>query len=89
MKHGGPEALDRLEPLLAALRGIPGLRERSRGVFYLGGRAFVHFHEDPEGLFADLRTGERWTRLRVGTAPERRRLLQRAARGCRLRGRGR
>lgn len=55
MKHAGPAALACLEDLLAALRGIPGLVERSRGVFYLRGRAFLHFHEDPAGIFADLR----------------------------------
>lgn len=58
MKHAGPQALDALEPLLARLRGISGLREKSRGVFYAGGRAVLHFHEDPAGLFADLRTPE-------------------------------
>jgi hypothetical protein len=55
MRHARAEALDQLEPLLAELRRIPGLRETGRGVFYRGGRAFLHFHEDPQGLFADLR----------------------------------
>lgn len=55
MKHAGPAALDALEPLLADLRTIAGLQERSRGVFYRKGRAFLHFHEDPKGLFADIR----------------------------------
>jgi hypothetical protein len=31
------------------------LRETTRGVFYAKGRAVLHFHEDPAGLFADLR----------------------------------
>jgi hypothetical protein len=55
MKHAGPKALDALAPLLNDLRAMPGLVERSRGVFYRKGRAFLHFHEDPTGLFADLR----------------------------------
>jgi len=55
MKHATSAALDQLEPLLAALRATPGLKERSRGVFYWRSRAFLHFHEDPAGLFADLR----------------------------------
>ena len=55
MKHAGALALDRLEPLLAEIRTLPGLKERSRGVFYWRSRAFLHFHEDPEGLFADVR----------------------------------
>ena len=55
MKHAGPAALDALEPLLARIRAAGALKEKSRGVFYLKSRAFLHFHEDPEGLFADVR----------------------------------
>jgi hypothetical protein len=55
MKHAGTAALDRLEPLLARLRQFAPLKERGRGVFYLKSKAFLHFHEDPAGLFADLR----------------------------------
>ncbi len=56
MKHAGAGALDQLEPLITLLRALPGLKEKSRGVFYWKSRAFLHFHEDPNGLFADLRT---------------------------------
>ncbi len=45
MKHAGPKALDRLEPLLERLRRHGGLKEKSRGCFYLGGKGFLHFHE--------------------------------------------
>ena len=55
MKHATAMALDQLGPILDALRTLPGLKERSRGVFYRKGRAFLHFHEDPKGLFADVR----------------------------------
>ena len=58
MKHAGAAALDQLEPLIERLRALPGLKEKSRGVFYLKSRAFLHFHEDPKGLFADLRTAD-------------------------------
>jgi hypothetical protein len=58
MKHAGSQALDQLEPLIERIRAIPGLKEKSRGVFYLKSRAFLHFHEDPKGLFADLRTAD-------------------------------
>jgi hypothetical protein len=58
MRHARPAALDQLEPLLARLRAIGGLKEKSRGVFYRGARAFLHFHEDPAGLFADIRTAD-------------------------------
>ena len=58
MRHARPHALDQLEPLLARLRAIAGLKEKSRGVFYRGAKAFLHFHEDPAGLFADIRAAD-------------------------------
>jgi hypothetical protein len=55
MKHARSAALDALEPLLARLRTFAPLKEKARGVFYLKSRAFLHFHEDPTGLWADIR----------------------------------
>ena len=75
MKHAGSDALDRLEPLLAQLRDLPELREKSRGAFYRGSRAFLHFHEDPAGLFADIRVDAEFERVRVTTRQEQSRLL--------------
>jgi hypothetical protein len=77
MKHAGGKALEGLGGLLAVIRKQPGLVERSPGVFYRKGRAFLHFHEDPAGLFADLRSGADWERFRVETAAEKRSLLMR------------
>lgn len=77
MKHAGKDALDRLEPLLAALRGRAGLKEKSRGVFYRAGRAFLHFHEHGEELFADLRTGDDFERFPATSPAERRVLIAR------------
>ena len=66
MKHAGPEALDRLEPLIARIRALPGLVEKTRGAFYRKSRAFLHFHEDPKGLFADIRIeGDDFERIDV------------------------
>jgi hypothetical protein len=78
VKHAGAEALAALEPLLAELRKLPGLVERKQGTFYRRSNAFLHFHEDAAGLFADLKCGEEWERRRVSTAAERRSLLKRA-----------
>ena len=77
MKHAGSDALDALEPLVAAIRGLAGLKETKRGVFYRGGRAFLHFHEDPAGLFCDVRLepSEDFTRRQVSTAAQRAALL--------------
>jgi len=45
-------------------------------VFYRGGKAFLHFHEDPAGLFADARlSGADFERFRVETEGERRAFL--------------
>jgi len=75
MKHAGAATLEALAPLLADLRRRPRLREKKTGVFYLRSRAFLHFHEDPAGIFADVRLGEDFTRMRVTTLRERRALL--------------
>ena len=77
MKHAGKDALDALEPLLASLRGLPGLKETSRGIFYVKSRAFLHFHEDPAGLFADIRDadGLDFDRLEVTSEAGRARLV--------------
>jgi hypothetical protein len=82
MKHAGVEALDALESLVAAIRRLPGLKEKARGVFYRKGHAFLHFHEDPAGLFCDIRLApeEDFTRRRVSTAAERKALLAEAKR---------
>ena len=80
MKHAGPEALDQLEPVLAKLRKLYGLRERKRGAFYRGSSAFLHFHEDPAGFFADLKVGNDFVRFPVNSGAEVERLLARAAR---------
>ena len=68
MKHATAEALEQLTDLHDKLRAIPGLVEKRPGVFYRKGKAFLHFHEDPAGLFADIRPAEEWIRLEVGTA---------------------
>jgi hypothetical protein len=76
MKHAGSAALGRLDDLLTLLRRRADLVEKRPGVFYRRGRAFLHFHEDPEGLFADIRPGDRWERLPVNDADECARLIE-------------
>ena len=65
MRHAGESALRDLSPLLEDLRRRPGLQERKPGVFYERGQARLHFHEDPTGLFADLKSGADWLRFDV------------------------
>jgi hypothetical protein len=78
MKHATSGGLDELEGLLTDLRGVDGLTEKTRGVFYRGSRAFLHFHEDPTGLYADVRLdGAEFERMPVSTKAECKRLLSR------------
>jgi hypothetical protein len=75
MKHAGAAAFEALSDLLDRLRSRTALTERRPGIFYVRGRAFLHFHEDPAGLFADLRVGSDWRRFPVNSPDEQARLL--------------
>ena len=75
MRHATTTDLDRLEPLLAQLRRMGDLRERTRGNFTRKSRAFLHFHADGDDLFADVRLADEFERHRVTTAAERKQLL--------------
>jgi hypothetical protein len=80
MRHAGAAALDRLEDLLRQVRHRhPALKERKRGAFYRGAQVWLHFHEDPAGLFADLKVDGAWSRFPVNAAAERAALLRRLA----------
>jgi hypothetical protein len=85
VKHVTPAGLDELEEVLSELRLVDGLTEKKRGVFYRGSRAFLHFHEDPTGMYADVRVDTDFERLRVTTKAERRRLLSVVRRATRTR----
>jgi len=66
MKHATSAALKCLKE---------ALKEKTPGVFYRKSKAFLHFHEDPAGLFADLRAGVDFDRHPVNTPGEWRALL--------------
>jgi hypothetical protein len=78
VRHTRDDDLDQLEPLLVQLRQLPALKENKRGNFYRGSRAFLHFHADPSGLYADIRLAEDFERFRVTTRREQQQLLARA-----------
>ena len=80
MRHATPEDLDRLEQLLAELRALPQLRERKRGYFSRGSRAFLHFHEDAGELYVDLRLGSAFQRMRITSRREQATLLSQVRR---------
>jgi hypothetical protein len=80
VKHAGQDALDALEPVLAQLRALGGLKEKSRGTFYRGSKAFLHFHEDPAGFFADVKRDGEFVRLPVNSPTEINLLIREARR---------
>jgi N-acetylglutamate synthase-like GNAT family acetyltransferase len=84
VRHARDEDLDRIEPLLAQLRGIEGLTEKSRGVFYLRSKAFLHFHADGDDTYADVRIdSDEFERTRATTKAEQRALVAAVKRGLR------
>ncbi len=70
MRHATDQALDQLEDLLTEIRKYGHLKENKRGIFYFKSMAFLHFHEDPAGLFADLRVDGDFQRFCVNSITE-------------------
>ena len=70
MKHAGSATINTLNDLLDQIRAEKVLKEKKPGVFYLKSTAFLHFHEDVSGLFADLRVNDAWQRFPVTAQPE-------------------
>jgi hypothetical protein len=78
MKHASADSLRLLRPLIEQVRQLQQLREPKPGSFYRKGSAFMHFHEDPAGLFADVKLeGREFTRLPVSTPEQQSALLAR------------
>jgi len=75
MKHASAETLQQLSDLLDQIRQRQGLKEKKLGIFYNKSRSFLHFHEDPNGIFADVRSGDQFRRYSVNTTKERHALL--------------
>jgi len=69
LRHITRDRLADIEPLLAQLRAVDGLVERTPGAFYVRSRAFLHFHEHGDDIYADVRLeGTDFDRRRVTTA---------------------
>ena len=80
MRHATPEDLDHVEPVLVELRKFSQLRERKRGYFSRGSRAFLHFHEDAGDFYVDVRLDSAFTRVKVTSSEEQADLLSRVRR---------
>jgi hypothetical protein len=77
MKHATDEGLLPITDLLDEIRREARVKERGTGIFYSRGKAFLHFHEDPRGIFADIRGPDDWERFAVSDQPGQASLLAR------------
>ena len=77
MRHARSEDLDRVDGLLDALRAIDGLKEKSRGTFYVKSKAFLHFHEHDGEIICDVRLSPAadFERRTVTAAPAQKQLV--------------
>jgi len=76
MKHPTSETLASIDSLLQQLRARKRLVERTPGAFYFKSKAFLHFHHDPSGIYADVkRDFAGFTRMRCTSREEQRQLL--------------
>jgi hypothetical protein len=77
VKHAGAATLTLIDALLTEIRKRAPLREKSPGSFYCKSKGFLHFHEDPAGIFADVKLDfVEFTRMRATTVKEQRVLLK-------------
>ena len=85
MQHASEATLRELTPLLERLRSLQGLVEKRPGVFYRSSKAFLHFHEDPAGIFVDVRLhqDDPFVRLRVTSDREQNALFAKIERAVR------
>jgi len=77
MPRADADALLLLAPILRQLRDIKGVREERPGIFYARREAFVHFHTDATGLYADLKKsgGSGFDRYPLATPAQQRKLV--------------
>jgi hypothetical protein len=76
MKHARHDTLAALEPFLRTVREHASLVERTPGSFYRKSNAYLHFHEDPSGIYADVKLNfVDFTRVRATTPQEQAHLL--------------
>ena len=81
MKHATAETLAAIAPLLSQLRECGQLVERSPGSFYFKSKAFLHFHVDPAGIYADVKLDlASFARVRVTTKKEQAGLMKQVRR---------
>ena len=69
--------IQKLAPLLRMLRSYEILEEVRETKFHLNGRDFIHFHDEPDGLFADVLLAKGRIRASVSSRSEQAELMER------------
>jgi hypothetical protein len=69
--------LHQLGPLFDLLRGHESLREARPAEFHLRGRGFLHFHEEPDGVVADVLLNTGRVRMPVTSPAQQAEFLER------------
>ena len=69
--------LQQLDPWLDEVRalGIDGLVEKANGAFYRRRVGILHFHEDDDGVYADVKVQGEWQRVQIDRASGKRRVV--------------
>jgi hypothetical protein len=60
MGHARGQDLLDIADVLGEVRALPGVSERSPGIFYLGRTPFLHFHTKDGDRWADAKVGREW-----------------------------
>ena len=64
------DTIEALSILLNFLRSYEILNEVKPTYFHLNGKGFIHFHDEPDGLWADIFLSRRVKRMPANTASE-------------------
>ncbi len=65
MRRAKPHELDTITELIGAIRLLPALTEKQRGVFLRGGAEFVTFCTDGIAMYGDVPMDGEWRRFRL------------------------
>ena len=78
MARAKQTTLRELEPWLREVRalGIDALVEKANGAFYQRRVGILHFHEDADGVYADVKVAGEWQRVQIDRTPGKRKVLR-------------
>ncbi|MCB0394078.1 MAG: hypothetical protein KDD25_05945 [Bdellovibrionales bacterium] len=76
MGHTKFEDLLDIKSELSKIRELPGIREKSPGVFYFKSIPFLHFHDKDGKRWADIKEGKSWTRFEIPFDPKKSQKLE-------------